>query len=278
MNNKTRADIAIVQNGLCESREKAQAAIMAGLVYYGERKILKASETIIPGPDLILRNPAIPYVSRGALKLEKAVQVFHADLQDKVIMDIGASTGGFTDVCLKNGAKKVYAIDVGYGQLDWKLRNDSRVCVMERTNARYLTAEAFDSVPQIAVMDVSFISIKLILPAAASIMGESGIFYTLIKPQFEAGKENIGKKGVVRDPEIHIQVLQNIKEFCTSIGWVMEALDYSPITGPEGNIEFLAKIIHGSKAIPNGTVNDESIKNIVSSAHSSLDRQRSSVV
>ncbi len=274
MNEKIRSDIALVQMGLCESREKAQAAIMAGQVYIGEKKILKPSEMIIPGSDLTIRNPAIPYVSRGALKLEKAVHVFHADLHDRIIMDIGASTGGFTDVCLKNGAKKVYAIDVGYGQLDWKLRNDPRVCVMERTNARFLTADQFDPLPQITVMDVSFISIQLILPVAASIMGPDGVFYTLIKPQFEAGRENVGKKGVVQDPEIHKQVLLSINDFCDSIGWSMNALDYSPITGPEGNIEFLARIIHGNRASASGKLDEGCISKVVFSAHSSLDQHK----
>lgn len=274
MNDKIRSDIALVQMGMCESREKAQAAIMAGQVYIGEKKILKPSEMIIPGSDLTIRNPAIPYVSRGALKLEKAVHVFHADLHDRIIMDIGASTGGFTDVCLKNGAKKVYAVDVGYGQLDWKLRNDPRVCVMERTNARFLTADQFDPLPQITVMDVSFISIQLILPVVASIMGPDGVFYTLIKPQFEAGRENIGKKGVVRDPEIHKQVLLSINDFCDSIGWSMNALDYSPITGPEGNIEFLARIIHGNRASAFGKLDERSISDVVFSAHSSLDQHK----
>lgn len=272
MNDKIRTDVALVRMGLCESREKAQAAIMAGQVYFGEKKILKSSEMIIPGSGLTLRNPAIPYVSRGALKLEKAIRVFQADLHDRIVMDIGASTGGFTDVCLLNGAAKVYSIDVGYGQLDWKLRNDPRVCVMERTNARYLTAEQFDPLPQITVMDVSFISIRLILPVAAAIMGQNGIFYTLIKPQFEAGREKIGKKGVVRDPDVHIQVICSVNDFCDSIGWNLSGLDYSPITGPEGNIEFLAKIIHGSCTSDCTKMDENTIINVVSAAHSALDR------
>lgn len=268
MNEKQRADQALVFRGLCESREKAQAAIMAGQVYIGERKILKPSENVLAEDELLLRAPAHDYVSRGALKLEKAVKVFSADLRDQVIMDIGASTGGFTDVCLRCGAKHVYAIDVGYGQLDWKLRNDPRVTVMERTNARYLTATDFADLPRIAVMDVSFISIRLILPVAAAILGDQGIFYTLIKPQFEAGRERVGKKGVVRDPKVHVDVLREIVNFVPTFGWAVEALDFSPITGPEGNIEFLAKIIKpvGEPVFQT----DADLEVLVARAHASL--------
>lgn len=267
MNEKTRADVALVNRGLCISREKAQAAIMAGLVYANEKKIIKASDSVTPDTNLVLRNPVIPYVSRGALKLEKAIRVFQAKLNEQVIMDIGSSTGGFTDICLKNGAKKVYAIDVGYGQLDWTLRNDPRVCVMERTNARYLRKEMFDPIPNITVMDVSFISIQLILPVAAFIMGEKGLFFTLIKPQFEAGRENVGKKGVVRDPAVHLQVIQKIITYCESIKWRMDALDYSPITGPEGNIEFIAKIQHHNYSQRQIPIDNDMIKQVVANAH-----------
>ena len=267
MSDKTRADVLLVNRGLCPSREKAQAAIMAGQVYAGERKILKASDLLPPEAELTLRSSVIPYVSRGALKLEKAVRVFEADLRDRVIMDIGASTGGFTDVCLKNGAFRVYAIDVGYGQLDWTLRNDPRVCVMERTNARYLTPELFDPRPTVTVMDVSFISIQLILPVAAAIMGENGVFYTLIKPQFEAGREKVGKKGVVRDPEVHAQVIEKIVGFCEGMGWRVDALDYSPITGPEGNIEFLARIHALREATIGAPLEQAQIRQTVEAAH-----------
>ncbi len=242
MSSKERADTALVRRGFFPSREKAQAAIMAGQVYVGERKILKASESLGEDADLLVRAPAVSWVSRGALKLEKAVKVFGASLEDRVVLDIGASTGGFTDVCLRNGARRVYSVDVGYGQLDWKLRNDPRVTVMERTNARYLKREMFPERPEITVMDVSFISIRLILPVAAEIMGEEGVFYTLIKPQFEAGRDRVGKKGVVRDPAVHQDVLEDIVRFAETFGWRVVRLDYSPITGPEGNIEFLAEI------------------------------------
>ena len=195
MSDKERVDTALVSRGLFPSREKAQAAIMAGQVYLKEKKILKPSESVTPEDELTVRRPAVEYVSRGALKLEKAVRVFQADFRDRVVMDIGASTGGFTDVSLRSGAKHVYSIDVGYGQLDWSLRNDPRVTVMERVNARYLKPEDFPERPEITVMDVSFISIYLILPPAAEIMGPEGVFYTLVKPQFEAGREKIGRKG-----------------------------------------------------------------------------------
>ncbi len=242
MSDKQRADVALVARGLCESREKAQACIMAGQVYVGERKVLKSSENVKPEDELILRGPAHPYASRGGLKLEKAIASFHADVQEKVCMDIGAATGGFTDVLLRNGAQHVYAIDVGYGQFDWKLRNDERVTLMERTNARYLKPEQVPLHPTVTVMDVSFISIKLILPVAASLMGEEGCFYTLIKPQFEVGKDRVGKKGVVREASLHEEVLNDIVAFVPSFGWQVQALDFSPITGPEGNIEFLGMI------------------------------------
>ena len=263
-----RADVALVSRGLCESREKAQASIMAGLVYVGERKILKASESVKPEDELTLRGHAHPFASRGGLKLEKAIRSFGADLTGKVCMDIGAATGGFTDVCLQSGARHVYAIDVGYGQFDWKLRNDPRVTVMERTNARYLTQEQVPLHPTVTVMDVSFISIRLILPVAAGIMGDEGVFYTLIKPQFEAGRDRVGKKGVVRDPRVHEDVLREIVDFVPTFGWQVQALDYSPITGPEGNIEFLAKITKKlSDAEP---CSPDVIRELVSRAHDEM--------
>ena len=268
MSDKMRADVALVSRGLCESREKAQASIMAGLVYVGERKILKASESVKPEDELTLRGHAHPFASRGGLKLEKAIRSFGADLTGKVCMDIGAATGGFTDVCLQSGARHVYAIDVGYGQFDWKLRNDPRVTVMERTNARYLTQEQVPLHPTVTVMDVSFISIRLILPVAAGIMGDEGVFYTLIKPQFEAGRDRVGKKGVVRDLKVHEDVLREIVEFAPTFGWQVQALDYSPITGPEGNIEFLAKITKKlSDAEP---CSPDVIRELVSRAHDEM--------
>ena len=271
MRDRLRADVALVQRGLCESREKAQAAIMAGQVYIAERKITKASETVLPEDALTMRAPAHPWVGRGGLKLEKAIAAFGADLNGKVCMDIGCATGGFTDVCLQNGASHVYAIDVGYGQFDWRLRQDPRVTLMERTNARNLTPEMVPLHPTVTVMDVSFISIRLILPVAASIMGEQGVFYTLIKPQFEAGRGKVGKNGVIRDPSVHEEVLRDIVDFSTAMGWQVCRLEYSPITGPKGNIEFLAEIRKAGEAVP--ALPALRIRDVVRQAHGSLDRQ-----
>ncbi len=265
MNDKERADTALVRQGLAASREKAQAMIMAGEVYLGERKINKSSEQVRKDETLILRGAADRFVSRGAYKLEKAVRVFGADLNGRIIMDIGASTGGFTDICLRNGAAHVYAIDVGYGQLDWKLRNDPRVTVMERTNARYLKAEMFPLRPGTAVMDVSFISIRLILPAAFEVMGPEGVMYSLIKPQFEAGKDKIGKNGVVRSSETHEEVLNSVISFADTAGLYVKKLDYSPITGPEGNIEFLSEIV--AKEEGQVLIDSQAVHGIVSEAH-----------
>ena len=272
MADKRRADVALVQQQLCETRERAQAAIMEGRVYLGEKRINKASEPVGTDEILTLRAAENEYVSRGALKLEKAVRVFGADLNGRVVMDIGSSTGGFTDVCLRCGAKHVYSIDVGYGQLDWKLRNDLRVTVMERTNARFLTADMFPEKPEIAVMDVSFISIRLILPALIGILGDHGIIYSLIKPQFEAGRDKVGKKGVVRDPITHEEVIRTITSFVQSVGWTVCRLDYSPITGPEGNIEFLSEIRKAEDSFTGITDND--IRSVVAEAHRKLTNEQ----
>ena len=265
LNEKERVDTALVRRGLAQSREKAQAMIMAGEIYTGERKILKSSETVCSEDELTVRGDADKYVSRGAYKLEKAVHVFNLDFREKTVMDIGASTGGFTDVCLRNGARHVYAIDVGYGQLDWKLRNDPRVTVMERTNARYLTRDQFDVLPDTAVMDVSFISIRLILPTAFAIMGENGRMVSLIKPQFEAGRDKIGKNGVVRNAETHEAVLNEVVQFADSAGLHVCRMDYSPITGPEGNIEFLAYIQKNTAGLP--LITETEIHRLVADAH-----------
>ena len=249
MSDKKRVDVALVERGLAQSREKAQALVMSGVVYIGENKVTKASVSVTDGDALTVRQSGTGYVSRGALKLEKGLRVFGVDPAGVVAMDLGASTGGFTDVLLKHGAAHVFAIDVGYGQLDWKLRNDPRVTVMERTNARYLTRADLSLQPTLAVMDVSFISITRILPAAAAIMGEDGAFISLIKPQFEAGRERVGKKGVVRDAQVHRDVIAEVLAFIEhDLGWAAQALSFSPIKGPEGNIEFLVHILPRSCA------------------------------
>ncbi len=270
MSGKERADVALVRLGLSESREKAQAQIMAGLVFADLRKIAKPSDPVGESENLTVRGSVNPFVSRGGWKLAKALDAFQADVQGAVAMDIGAAAGGFTDVLLKRGASHVYAIDVGYGQLDWSLRNHPDVTVMERTNARYLQAEQFPKKPNITVMDVSFISIRLILPVAAGIMGESGRFYTLIKPQFEAGRERVGKKGVVRDPAVHRDVLREILSFAPSFGFRVAGLTYSPIKGPEGNIEFLACIVPHGSDMP--ALAADAVEKVVEEAHFMLQK------
>ena len=269
MADKKRVDVALVERGLASSREKAQALVMSGVVYIGENKVTKASVSVLDSDELIVRQSGTGYVSRGALKLEKGLKVFDVDPTGVVAMDLGASTGGFTDVLLKNGAAHVYSIDVGYGQLDWSLRNDPRVTVMERTNARYLKAEDLPLKPTLGVMDVSFISITKILPAAAQIMGEDGAFISLIKPQFEAGRDRVGKKGVVRDAQVHRDVIAEILQFIENdMGWAAQALSYSPIKGPEGNIEFLVHILPVGKATHHVTA--EEIDEVVAQAHAGL--------
>ena len=269
MSDKKRVDVALVERGLAQSREKAQALVMSGVVYIGENKVDKASAQVMPEDELIVRQTGTGYVSRGALKLEKGLAVFGVEAKDRVAMDLGASTGGFTDVLLQNGAAHVYAIDVGYGQLDWKLRNDPRVTVMERTNARYLTADDLPLRPTLGVMDVSFISITKILPAAAAIMGENGEFISLIKPQFEAGRDRVGKKGVVRDAQVHLDVVKEILHFIDAdMGWTAQNLSFSPIKGPEGNIEFLVHILPTERATH--SVTEQEAAEVVRQAHESL--------
>lgn len=269
MSDKKRVDVALVERGLAQSREKAQALVMSGVVYIGENKVDKASAQVMPEDELIVRQTGTGYVSRGALKLEKGLAVFGVEAKDRVAMDLGASTGGFTDVLLQNGAAHVYAIDVGYGQLDWKLRNDPRVTVMERTNARYLTADDLPLRPTLGVMDVSFISITKVLPAAAAIMGENGEFISLIKPQFEAGRDRVGKKGVVRDAQVHLDVVKEILHFIDAdMGWTAQNLSFSPIKGPEGNIEFLVHILPKERATH--SVTEQEAAEVVRQAHESL--------
>ena len=269
MSDKKRVDVALVERGLAQSREKAQALVMSGVVYIGENKVDKASAQVTPEDELIVRQTGTGYVSRGALKLEKGLAVFGVEAKDRVAMDLGASTGGFTDVLLQNGAAHVYAIDVGYGQLDWRLRNDPRVTVMERTNARYLTADDLPLRPTLGVMDVSFISITKILPAAAAIMGENGEFISLIKPQFEAGRDRVGKKGVVRDAQVHLDVVKEILHFIDAdMGWTAQNLSFSPIKGPEGNIEFLVHILPKERATH--SVTEQEAAEVVRQAHESL--------
>ncbi len=229
----------MVEQGMAPSRSAAQALIMAGDVYIDNQKAMKAGETVSGTENIEVRSKGPSYVSRGGLKLEKAMKTFPIYLEDKICMDIGASTGGFTDCMLQNGATKVYSVDVGYGQLAWKLRQDERVVNMERTNIRYIDKELITEPLDFFSVDVSFISLKIVLPVAFDLLREGGEGVCLIKPQFEAGREKVGKKGVVREKTTHIEVIENVLEFTKEIGFSVKGLDFSPIRGPEGNIEYL---------------------------------------
>lgn len=262
---KERLDVLLVKRGLASSREKAKATIMAGLVLVDGQRVDKPGTELSENAKLELKGELLPYVSRGGLKLEKALQVFPVSLHNAVVADIGASTGGFTDCALQNGAAKVYAIDVGYGQLDWKLRTDPRVVCMERVNARYLTETSLPEKVDYVVCDVAFISVTKIFSAMNEILQKDGQILTLIKPQFEAGKEHVGKKGVVRDPLVHQEVLHMVLDEAENHGFVVKGLDFSPIRGPEGNIEYLAWLSKGEgESIPW----QEAIPKVVQEAHS----------
>lgn len=239
---KVRLDVALVEKGFAESREKAKRLIMSGIVFVNNQKSDKAGNTVKDDDVIEVRGDTLKYVSRGGLKLEKAVDVFTLDLTGFICADIGASTGGFTDCMLQNGAKKVYAIDVGYGQLDWKLRTDERVVNLERTNFRYVTTEQIPEPLDFASVDVSFISLSHILPVMRTLLKEGGCAVCLIKPQFEAGKENVGKKGVVREKSVHIAVIEKIMGLIGENKFSLLGLDFSPVKGPEGNIEYLCYI------------------------------------
>jgi 23S rRNA (cytidine1920-2'-O)/16S rRNA (cytidine1409-2'-O)-methyltransferase len=237
---KERLDLLLVRQGLAASREKAKSLIMSGVVFAKGSRLEKPGTELDENTLLELKGEQQAYVSRGGLKLAKAIEVFQLNFNGRVVADIGASTGGFTDCVLQNGAARVYAIDVGYGQLDWKLRTDQRVISMERTNARYLNESSLPEKMDWVVSDVAFISVTKIFPAMCTILKENGQMVILIKPQFEAGREKVGKKGVVKDPAVHCQVLHNVLEEAQRIGFGIIGLDFSPIRGPEGNIEYLA--------------------------------------
>lgn len=262
---KVRLDIHLVENGYFESREKARRAIMAGLVFVNGCCEDKPGCAVNKGDLIELKGNPVPYVSRGGLKLEKAIKEFKINLENKICIDIGASTGGFTDCMLTYGAVKVYSIDVGYGQLAWKLRNDKRVIVMERTNFRYVKPENIGELVDFIAIDVSFISLIKILPPAKTLLKEIGTVVCLIKPQFEAGREKVGKKGVVRDPAVHFEVVEMIAQFALEMGFSVLGLTYSPIKGPEGNIEYLLYIgMH-----PSGS-EEIHVQKIVNEAHRNL--------
>lgn len=269
MSEKLRLDVAVFERGFAETREKAKAMIMAGSVYINGQKALKGGVNIKETDVIEVRGAVNPFVSRGGLKLDKAVKSFGLDLSDCICMDIGASTGGFTDCMLTNGAKKVYSIDVGYGQLAWKLRCDERVVNLERTNFRYVTREQVPDEIDFASVDVSFISLKLILPVMHTLLKDGGHSVCLIKPQFEAGKENIGKKGVVRDKSVHAAVVENITSFAAENGFKVLGVDFSPIKGPEGNIEYLMYI---EKTDIGEMLWEGSVIELVERSHENLDK------
>ena len=268
---KERVDVLSVEQGLFETREKAKRAIMAGIVYCNEMRLDKPGEKIAVDSVLTVKGKTLPYVSRGGLKLEKALKVFDIDIKDKILLDIGSSTGGFTDCALQNGAIMSYAVDVGYNQLAWKLRSDDRVVVMERTNFRYVTPSDLNGpMPNFSSIDVSFISLKLILPVLKTLLVPESDVVALVKPQFEAGREQVGKKGIIRDPKVHEQVLQQIIEFSLITGFNVKNLSFSPITGGEGNIEFLLHLRWlGEKEDHSTGINELTISpnEIVKSAH-----------
>ena len=271
---KKRLDVLLTERGLAPSREKAKALIMAGIVYVNNQKEDKAGTSFPEDAVVEVRGQGLRYVSRGGLKLEKAMQTFPIDLKGRYCMDIGASTGGFTDCMLQNGAAGVYAIDVGYGQLDWKLREDPRVVCMEKTNFRYVTPDDLDPerMPDFASVDVSFISLSKILPPAHAILPVGGEMVCLIKPQFEAGREKVGKKGVVRDPQVHVEVIENVLKIARGAGFEVLGLSWSPIRGPEGNIEFLSEIRKSDDS--SAGITDADIRSVVAEAHRKLTNEQ----
>ncbi len=268
MSEKKRLDTALFELGFTESREKAKALIMAGQVYVNGMKSLKAGDSIKPEDKIEVRGEKMPFVSRGGYKLDKAMKSFGLSLDEKICMDVGASTGGFTDCMLMNGASKVYSIDVGYGQLAWKLRSDSRVINLERTNFRYVTHEQVPDKIDFSSVDVSFISLKLILPVMYTLLSDTGEAVCLVKPQFEAGREKIGKKGVVRDKSVHLEVINNCIGYARENGFKIKGLDFSPVKGPEGNIEYLLYITKQSIDDPEIQPNA-----VVESSHNNLDKE-----
>lgn len=261
---KERIDVLLVEQGFFESREKAKRAIMAGIVYDEHDRIDKPGTKIDRNTKLYVKGNTCPYVSRGGLKLEKAIKVFQLDLKDKIIADIGSSTGGFTDCALQNGAKKVYAIDVGTNQLVWKLRNDPRVVVKEKTNFRYANKDLFDEIPNFVTIDVSFISLKHMFAPLQDILDDGSLIMALIKPQFEAGREEVGKKGIVKDKDVHKKVIEQVITYGKSYQLQMIDLSFSPITGGEGNIEFLGLFKK------NGIMSPIDINDVVEQAHLAL--------
>ena len=265
---KVRLDVFLTENGYAKSRTNAQSLIMEGKVFINNQKALKSGDMINGTENIEVRGKTLEYVSRGGLKLEKAIKNFDLTPENKVCMDIGASTGGFTDCMLKNGAVKVYSVDVGYGQLAWSLRNDERVVNMERTNIRNVTPDMIADKIDFVTIDVSFISLKLVLPPVKALLSKDAELVCLIKPQFEAGREKVGKKGIVREPETHLEVLQNVLSFTCELGFVVKDVTFSPIRGTEGNIEYLMYLQNSE--LPMERPEDEQLKNLVAQSHEDL--------
>ena len=270
---KQRLDVLLVEKGLAPSREKAKAIIMAGIVYVDGNKEDKAGTTFPVNAVIEIKGKTLPYVSRGGLKLEKAMQKFPITLSGKVCMDVGSSTGGFTDCMLQNGATKVYAIDVGHGQLAWKLRNDERVVCMEKTNIRYVVPEDIDELAAFSSIDVSFISLTKVLLPVKNLLTEDGQVVCLIKPQFEAGREKVGKKGVMRDRAVHEEVIRMVMDYASSIDFYPLALDFSPVKGPEGNIEYLLFLSKNKQDQEIVDASSIDIKAVVTASHDTLDKE-----
>ena len=270
---KQRLDVLLVEKGLAPSREKAKAIIMAGIVYVDGNKEDKAGTTFPENAVIEVKGKTLPYVSRGGLKLEKAMKNFDLTLDGKVCMDVGSSTGGFTDCMLQNGATKVYAIDVGHGQLAWKLRNDERVVCMEKTNIRYVVPEDIDELAAFSSIDVSFISLTKVLLPVKNLLTEDGQVVCLIKPQFEAGREKVGKKGVVRDRAVHEEVIRMVMDYASSIDFYPLALDFSPVKGPEGNIEYLLFLSKNKQDQEIVDASSIDIKAVVTASHDTLDKE-----
>ena len=268
MSEKQRLDAELVARGIIQSREQAKAAIMAGQVYVNNQKADKAGESVSPDDKIEFRGENLKYVSRGGLKLEKAMELYGFKLDSKICMDVGASTGGFTDCMLQKGATKVYSIDVGYGQLAWKLRQDERVVNLERTNVRYITNEQIPDIVDFVSIDVSFISLGLVIPVLVPFLSDEAMMVCLVKPQFEAGKDKVGKHGVVRDPATHMEVLERAVGFAKNSGFGIVGLEFSPIKGPQGNIEYLMVL---TRKEPELNVTSEEIKALVESSHNELD-------
>lgn len=265
---KERLDVMLVNRGLAASREKAKAIIMSGIVFVDGQREDKAGSAFDDKVEIEVKGATLKYVSRGGLKLEKAMSHFDVMLEGKVCMDVGSSTGGFTDCMLQNGAVKVYAVDVGHGQLDWKLRNDERVVCMEKTNIRYVTPEQIEEPPAFVSIDVSFISLTKVLNPVKELMTENGEIVCLIKPQFEAGREKVGKKGVVRDKKVHKEVIYMVMEYAASIGFIVCNLEFSPIKGPEGNIEYLLHLSKDKSRLPA----EIDVEEVVEASHGTLDK------